>query len=173
MAIVKDFLQGKWLKHPLHPVIVHIPTALWPSALVFDFLSIFGVGGNALVRTSVYAILVGLLATLLAIPTGLADWWDIKRDRPAWRLGLYHMILNLIVSLLWAVNVALRLGAGMDLSRVPVFPFTLSISGTLLLSLSGYLGGRMVYDYGISVARLSKEKFRHAAQSGGARLPSE
>jgi uncharacterized membrane protein len=173
VSIIKDLLQGKWLKHPLHPVIVHMPTGLWPSALVFDFFSIFGIGGNALVRTSFYAISFGLLATVLAVPTGLADWWDIKRDRPAWKLGLYHMILNLIVSLLWAINLALRLRAGMDLSRVPVFPFTLSILSTLLLFVSGYLGGRMVYDYGISVARLSKEKFRQAAHSGDARVPSE
>jgi hypothetical protein len=31
----------------------------------------------------------------------------------------------------------------------------------------------MVYDYGISVARMSKKKWRKIAESGGANLPLE
>lgn len=42
-GLLKDFLQGKWLGHPLHPLLVHLPTALWPAALVFDILSIAGI----------------------------------------------------------------------------------------------------------------------------------
>ena len=30
---LKDLLQGKWLGHPLHPALVHVPTGLWPAAL--------------------------------------------------------------------------------------------------------------------------------------------
>ena len=26
-----DFLKGKWLKHPLHPIVVHVPMAMWPA----------------------------------------------------------------------------------------------------------------------------------------------
>jgi hypothetical protein len=34
---------------------------------------------------------------------------------------------------------------------------------------SGYLGGRMVFAYGVSVARLSKDKWRKIAEEGGSR----
>jgi hypothetical protein len=44
---------------------------------------------------------------------------------------------------------------------------------TLLLIASGYLGGRMIYAYGISVARLSKDKWRKIAERGGAAVPPE
>jgi uncharacterized membrane protein len=47
---VKDFFQGKWLGHPLHPAIVHVPTGLWPAALVFDLLSHLRGGSNVAVR---------------------------------------------------------------------------------------------------------------------------
>ncbi|HBY95534.1 MAG: DUF2231 domain-containing protein [Ardenticatenaceae bacterium] len=169
--MVKDFLQGKWLKHPLHPIFVHIPTALWPAALVFDILSRLGVGGNAVVRTSFYGILLGLLAALFAIPTGLADWSDIRREKPAWKIGLYHMSLNLIVTVVWAVNLGLRLGPALDATAVPNTPLVLSILGTLLLLVSGSLGEIMIYGYGINVARLSKKKWRRIAEAGGARIP--
>ena len=102
-----DFLQGKWLKHPLHPALVHIPTALWPIAWLFDLFSQFR-ADNVFVQLAFYAGLLGLIVALLAIPTGLADWTDIGREKPAWKLGLYHLILNVVVSILWTINLWMR-----------------------------------------------------------------
>ena len=167
-----DFLQGKWLKHPLHPALVHIPTALWPMAWVFDLLSQFQ-SNNAFVQLSFYAGLLGLLVALPAIPTGFADWTDIRREKPAWSLGLYHMVLNVIVSILWAINLGLRAGSFQDDVSVPLGLVGLSSLATALLLVSGYLGGRMIYAYGINVARLSKEKWRKIAEEGGAAVPPE
>jgi uncharacterized membrane protein len=108
MKSLLDFLKGKWLGHPLHPVFAHVPMAMWPGALIFDLLSQCQIGGNAMVRLSVYAIIFGLAAAVLAAPTGLVDWSGIKKEKPAWKIGLYHMSLNLIATLLFAVNLALR-----------------------------------------------------------------
>jgi uncharacterized membrane protein len=170
---MKAFLQGQWFGHPLHPALVHLPTALWLAALVFDSLTLLGVGGNAMVQASFYAILFGLLAALLAIPTGLADWWDIKREKPAWKIGVYHLILNIIVTIIFAVNLSLRVERLNEAAFVSLIPAGLSLIGALLLLISGYLGGRMVYGYGISVARLSKQKWRRIAEEGGANVPPE
>jgi hypothetical protein len=30
-----DFLKGKWLKHPLHPIVVHVPMAMSVAQLTF------------------------------------------------------------------------------------------------------------------------------------------
>ena len=165
-----DFLQGKWLKHPLHPALVHIPTSLWPAAFVFDLLS-QAYPDNTLVQLSFYAILLGLIVALLAIPTGFADWTDIKREKPAWKLGLYHMILNVVVTLLWGINLWLRMSTFTTILSVPIGLVALTGIASLLLIISGYLGGRMIYAYGISVARLSKQKWRAIAKKGGAALP--
>lgn len=167
-----DFLQGKWLKHPLHPALAHIPTALWHSAFAFDLLSQFR-PDNAFVQLAFYAITLGLLVALLAIPTGYADWTDIRPEKPAWKLGLYHMILNVIISVLWGLNLFLRIESFQAETTVPLGLLGLSALATVLLLMSGYLGGRMIYAYGISVARLSKEKWRKIAQDGGAAVPPE
>jgi uncharacterized membrane protein len=172
MGLMIDFLQGKWLKHPLHPALVHIPTALWPAAWMFDLLSQFR-PENAFVQLSFYAILVGLIVALLAIPTGYADWTDIRPEKPAWKLGLIHMVLNLIVSALWAISLWLRAGSFQTSASTPLGFVGLSSLAIVLLLISGYLGGRMIYAYGISVARLSKEKWRKIAEEGGARVPPE
>jgi uncharacterized membrane protein len=167
-----DFLQGKWLKHPLHPALVHIPTGLWPVAWMFDLFSQFR-ADNLFVQLAFYAGLLGLVVALFAIPTGFADWTDIRREKPAWKLGLYHMGLNLVVSILWAINLWLRVGSFQTETSVPSGLLVLSTLATLLLFVSGYLGGRMIYAYGINVARLSKRKWRKIAEQGGAAVPSE
>jgi uncharacterized membrane protein len=168
-----DLLKGKWLKHPLHPIVVHVPMAMWPSALIFDLLSQWQIGGNAMVRLSFYAIIFGLVASFLAVPTGVLDWSGIKKEKPAWKIGLYHMMLNLVAALLFAINFGLRMQDFREATVVARIPLALSFIGTGLLIGSAYLGGRMVYDYGISVARMSKAKWRKIAEAGGANLPPE
>jgi uncharacterized membrane protein len=171
MKWLLDFLKGTWLGHPLHPILVHVPMAMWPGALIFDLLARWN--GNAMVHLSFYAIIFGLVASLLAVPAGVVDWSGIKKEKPAWKLGLYHMILNLVVALLFAINLGLRVHTFRKDAIVAGAPLALSIIGTALLIGSAYLGGLMVYDYGISVARMSKKKWRKIAEAGGANLPPE
>jgi len=165
------FLKGQWLKHPMHPILVHVPMAMWPSALIFDLLSRWN--GNAMVRLSFYAIIFGLVASLLAVPTGVVDWSGVKKENPAWKIGLYHMILNLAVAVLFAINLGLRVQTFRQATVIEGAPLVLSIVGTVLLIGSAYLGGLMTYNYGISVARMSKKKWRRIAEVGGANLPPE
>jgi uncharacterized membrane protein len=169
---MKAFLQGQWLGHPLHGLLVHLPIGLWSAVCVFDTLSLLGVAGAAMVRLGFYAILVGLVVALAAIPAGLADWLDVKPEKPAWKLGLYHLVLNLIVWLLWALNLAWRWNMPADAATAPLGAAVLSFVTTGLLLVSAYLGGRMVYGYGIGVARVSKARWRRQAEAGGARLPA-
>jgi uncharacterized membrane protein len=165
---LKDFLQGKWLGHPLHPALVHIPTGLFPAALVFDLLARWKDGGGdvSAARCALWCVIVGLVAALAAAPTGLADWWDVKPEKPASRLGVYHMVLNGVVVALMTASLIMRL-RGSGGAIVPC------AAANVVLAASVYLGGRMVFDKGVGIARLSKEKWRKIAKEGGARLPAE
>jgi uncharacterized membrane protein len=169
--MIKDFLQGSWLKHPLHPALAHIPMALWPAALVFDLLSRTDLGGNEMVRAALYAVGLGLLVAMLAVPTGIADWWDLNKERRAYTLGLYHMGLNLLGTAVWVASFFWRIRL-FNADMIPVELLALSVVGVLILFASAYLGGRMVFAYGISVARHSKETWREIAEEGKARLPA-
>jgi uncharacterized membrane protein len=167
---MKSFLQGAWLGHPLHGLLVHLPMGLWPAALLFDGLSFLGLGNPVTARLAYYAMLTGLVVALTAVVTGVADWWDIKPGKPARRLGLIHLALNLAVWVLFALNAAWRWSAPALQSAVAVTPLLLSLVATAVLVVSAYLGGRMVYAYGVSVARISKDRYRRLAQAGGARV---
>ncbi len=168
-----DFLQGKWLGHPLHPALVHVPIALWLLAAIFDVLIVLKIGVPVLTRLSFYCVIGGLLGAFAAVPTGIADWAPIKKENPAWRLGLYHLMLNLVAIFLWAVNFGLRLDALDNGSGVTRPILITSLSGAGLLLVSGYIGSLMVFDHGVGVGRLSKKKWRAIANRAGSRLPDE
>src|SRR3954467_6030366 len=148
---IKQLLQGKWLGHPLHPALVHVPTGLWPAALVFDLVGHFGPGSPALVRASFGCILFGLIAALPAIPTGLADWWEIKPERPARRLGLWHMGLNSLVFMLMSIDLWLRYTDGSDATYPPRAAVIVCAVANGVLFVSGCLGGRMAFEHGVGV----------------------
>ena len=173
IAMLKQFLQGKWLGHPLHPALAHIPMGLFPAALVFDILSRAAIGGNAMVQASFYSIFAGLIVGLLAAPAGVADWLGIKPDRPAYKLALWHMGLNALAVVLWAINLGLRWNDVRSQTRVASSALILSLLGAALLIVSGYLGSRMVFDQGIGVARFSKGKWCKLALENGSNAPPE
>lgn len=170
---IKWVLQGRWFGHPLHPLLAHLPTALWPTALVLDIISRTSGDHPALTLTAWWCILAGLAAALLAVPTGLADWSDIKPNKPARKIGIFHLALNGIVFLLFLANFILRGINGIDAPRATLPQLVLSAIGAALLVLSGYLGGLMIYDHGIHVAKDSKKHWRQVAQLAGANLPPE
>jgi uncharacterized membrane protein len=169
--MLKAFLQGKWLGHPLHPAIVHLPTGAWTGALIFDLCSIANVGGSAMSVASFACIVVGIAAALAAAPTGLADWLEIKPEKPAYHIGLWHLGINVAVLGIFIANAIVRWNHFRTAIHVTTLELALSIAGVVLLSISGYLGGRMVFDHGIGVARMSKKKWREIAARGNARLP--
>ena len=169
--MIEEFLQGKWLKHPLHPALVHIPVALWIGSLVADLLGLVGIANDVVMaHFAFYALLIGLLIALLAIPTGIADWYGVRKENPAWTIGLIHMGLNWIASLAFAVSLGLRTELDTPVSTVPML---LSLLGVVILSVSAYLGGRMTYAYGVSVARHSKKHWEQIAETGKAHIPSK
>ena len=82
---VKDFLNGVWLGHPLHPVLTDIPIGAWTMAEVFDALDAAS-GDGRYEEAARVCINAGLLGAAGAAVTGLTDWSDTgKSDR---RMGL-------------------------------------------------------------------------------------
>src|SRR2546423_1347337 len=150
-AMIKDALEGKPVRHPLHPFLVHFPIGLFTLSLILDLISLrFPLDG--LYRGAFYAITLGVICSLVAALPGFADFLDIRKDHPAKPKARLHMILNLTMVVIFAINAWIR-GQDLFFLRTPMLPLALSIAGVVLLSISGYIGGAMIYDDGIAVGR--------------------
>ena len=148
--MLKDVLQGKPLRYPLHTFLVHFPIGLFVLSLVLDVGShVFR--SPALVAGAFYTMLTGLVFALLAAVPGFVDYSEIRRDDKAKRIATFHMVLNLIAVALYGLNIGLRIGT--HPASTPALPFAISGLCIVILSVSGYLGGSLVYDHGIGVGR--------------------
>jgi nitrite reductase/ring-hydroxylating ferredoxin subunit/uncharacterized membrane protein len=150
--MLRDLLQGKPFGHPLHPAVVHFPIGLFIFSLLLDIATYFLPQPGLIYRGTRYTLGIGVGMGLLAALPGFADWLDIRSDHPSKKTATTHMLLNLLAVALFGLNFALRMdGNGSD--GTPPLQLGLSVIGVGLISVSGYLGGKMVYDDGIGAGR--------------------
>ncbi len=139
---VKNFLHGKWLGHPLHPVLTDIPIGAWTAALALDAMEMttgrkeLGAGADA-------AIAVGLVGAVGAAVTGLTDWSETSGR--ARKVGVTHGLLNLGAALLYGTSLAVRNRKSRN-ARIG-----LAMLGYAVSSASAYLGGHLVFGEQIGV----------------------
>ena len=133
-------------KHPIHPMLVAIPIGLFVFSLISDGIAVYHHGDVFWSNVAFYTMVGGVVSALIAAVPGLIDFLSIK-DREVKTIGLWHMSLNLIIVALYAINLWLRTNGGPD-ARLPL---ALSVIGILLLCVSGWLGGSLVYRHGMAV----------------------
>jgi uncharacterized membrane protein len=133
-------------RHPIHPILVAFPIGLWVFSLASDIIALVW-GSPNWKNAALYTMVGGIAGALLAAIPGFIDWFSL-RTAQVQRLGTIHMVLNLVLVALFSVNAWIRLA----LAVPDAIPLTLSIVGVLLLGVSGWLGGEMVYVHRVGVA---------------------
>lgn len=135
--------------HPIHPMLVTIPIGLWVFSFACDVIHAAG-GNPTWAAMALYSMAGGIAGALLAAIPGAVDLFSL-RHHPAGRVGVVHMTLNLTVVVIYIANFALRLGGD---APGPGLIATSAVA-LALLAVSGWLGGRMVYELGVGVAETS------------------
>jgi uncharacterized membrane protein len=138
--------------HPLHPMLVTVPIGAWVAGLVFDVASHLVGSPDFLAQGSVWLIAIGVVGALAAAMAGFLDLFAIPTGTRAFRTGLVHMSLNLAVTAAYVVNFFWRLSSHGQPSRVATGPLVLSVVSLAALGVSGYLGGKLAFRYGVRVA---------------------
>ena len=141
--------------HPIHPMIIPFPIALWVFSLVADVIYLWR--GNPVWRDWIafYALLAGIIAAAVAAVPGLIDWLSIT-DKAVVKIANWHARLNVIALLVFAASFYLRTTSGAGLvGGSYVIPVILSVLGVVLITISGWLGGEMVFKHGVAVSSAS------------------
>lgn len=156
----KEWVQGKPLGHPSHPLFVHFPIAFYTAALVFDLMT--RIEPNAgLVLAATYLLLGAALATVFLVITGLVDWWGMVRGSSKRRVATRHLLFQFAAAIFFQATLLLRFS---DRSRPQAETLWIALEavGYLLLIVGQYLGGVLVY-----------EKAMRVNTGGAAREPDE
>lgn len=138
--------------HPFHPILVTVPIGSWVASLVFDIASHVVDRPGFLTQGSEWLIAIGVLGALLAALVGLLDLLVIPTRTAAFRVGLVHMSLNLAITGAYIGGFAWRHGTYTHGQPVSGGQLALSAVSLAALAVSGYLGGKLAYHYGVRVA---------------------
>lgn len=141
---LKDALHGRWLGHPVHPLLVAMPIGMWTGANLLDLTA--GEKGRAAARRMVGA---GLLAVGPTAAAGLADWSELGLARRPKRVGLVHALANSVAASLYLGSWLARRQGRHARGR------NLALAGSTAMMVGGYLGGHLSYSNAVGVNRLA------------------
>lgn len=133
----KNWLNGVWLGHPLHPALTDVPLGAWWAGALLDL-----VGAR---EPADAAMTVGVLAAVPTAVAGAADWGDTEAEQR--RTGLVHALLNTIGLTCMIGSLFARRGGQRGIG------VSLSTLGLAFSSFSAWLGGELVYKQGTNVSR--------------------
>ncbi len=147
--MLKQLLNGRFLGHPIHPMLVHFPTALFTAALVFDVVAMT-VPEVQLDGASFWCTGLGLAVGIAAGAFGALDLAKLESGNAAFSTALWHGMIQATVLMGMGVIFGLRL---MRYPEVAASSGEIITNGVLvLLMLAGnYLGGELVYRHEIGV----------------------
>ena len=127
--------------HPLHPMLVPFPIAFFVGTLGADLMYLRD-GDPFFFTMTEWLLCAGIVLALLAAVAGFIDFLGEARIR-ALGIAWSHFIGNLTVVAIEAFNVWRRQSIGPD--AVEGLGVMLSLAAVLLMLVTGWLGGEMVY----------------------------
>jgi nitrite reductase/ring-hydroxylating ferredoxin subunit/uncharacterized membrane protein len=134
--------------HPIHPMLVSLPIGLWIGGFVFDLLAFAGVEPR-LASAGFYCAIAGCVGAVLAAVPGVIDLFGAVPPRSSARSrGYIHGGLNTLALL---VFIAVAWHRGSAYEAPDHISLLLSASGGVMIGISGWLGGTLVYRNQIGV----------------------
>ncbi|MFN2492595.1 MAG: DUF2231 domain-containing protein [Pyrinomonadaceae bacterium] len=170
---VKSLAQGLSLFKmgaPMHPIFVHFTIALTSASLLFDALG-FLLSKVSLAAAGGWTLVGAAVMTLMTILTGLTSSTRAPVEEGEARSFLRaHMALGLVFyGLLVAITIwrtsIWQSGGGVSW----LYLISLALV-SLVMTIQGYLGGELVYRYGVEVEQAYRELPERQAQSAPPQL---
>ncbi|HKE93625.1 MAG TPA: DUF2231 domain-containing protein [Povalibacter sp.] len=132
--------------HPLHPLLVHFPIALWTVGVAADAAGwishatlwwLISFGSQAL----------GSALGIVAILAGFLEYATLKRVHAAQDTAVQHMMIMCSAWLLFLISLALR---GLPEGQTPSpWATVVAAGGFVAMIWGGWLGGQLVYRFGV------------------------
>jgi nitrite reductase/ring-hydroxylating ferredoxin subunit/uncharacterized membrane protein len=142
--LLQDLLNGSWLGHSVHAILVDVVIGGTTAVLLLDVLRvIFGVDELEIAATWVLGL--AWVSALSAILSGLTDYKDTSPDSTERDVTGLHGLINIVATVIFTVSLVQRLGSSHDAA------FWTLLIGYLVVSVGAFIGGHVVFKFGYMV----------------------
>lgn len=155
---------------PFHPPLTDIPITAYLLVAGFDVVSFVGGGSHTwageLWHIGAWVMAAGLAASVLAALTGYVDARSSSEaGTQARRTINTHAAIMIVVTVLAAIDLALRLVGYHDHQATPLAIMVLSVVTALLVALGATFGGSLVFEYGFNVETAGDHPVWHRSET--------
>ena len=138
--------------HPIHPMLVPIAIGCFIFSFASDIICLASGQAEPWNMLAYYTMVGGIIGALCAAVFGFVDMLSLSGYTKS--VAVKHMSINLLVVVIYVVNAYMRHGNPQALK----LPMILSLVTILLLLVSGWLGGKMVYEAGVGVTGVNEPR---------------
>src|SRR4051812_33289805 len=139
---------ARLLGHSTHPPTTHVPLGLGLVVPVWQGLALW-LGQPRWGGLAFWTGGASLVGSLPALTTGLLEFATIPEGGPAEKIAYWHMGMMLLALSFLAAGVLFQGGAAAPAGARLVASVGSSCAGALTLGVGGWLGGELVYRYGV------------------------
>ena len=147
--------------HPLHPPLTDATIGIYTAATAFGVLGALGVSEGNMTTAWWLALVAGLVVTVPTALTGLLDWLQLARGSELWKTATAHLAAMVTATVLFLLAAILGHASYVD-RAISGGALALTVLAFLVLTLGGWLGGSIVFVFGMRVLNLSDEPFERA-----------
>jgi len=134
---------------PMHPPLVHVPLATMVTLPLWDALGILR-GEPIWWEVGFWTLALGLSIGSLAAVAGFLDYTRLPAGDPAVRTATRHLVAMLSGVGLFLLRLILQGRPGVPEQDARLL-LAVSLVGALVVTVGGFLGGRLVYRHGVGV----------------------
>jgi uncharacterized membrane protein len=145
---MKQRRKLRFFGHPVHPVVTHFPMALLPVSFLGDLIGIW-TDASFWWSFSFYNLAIGLVLSIPALITGMIDFMAIPQEGAADRVAMRHMTIIITAITLYTVSFFIRFGVEIPSGWRVISSVSFSLLGLIFLLIGGWLGGQLVYRFGV------------------------
>lgn len=149
MKALLDLLRG-FRGHPSHPPLTDLSIGAYSAGTIAFVIGGLGFAEEKMAWAGFVAIAVGLVSALPTVLTGFLDYIQIPRGTGMRRTANIHWVLMVLATSVYVVTEAFAQKA-FDTGQLEPITVILSVVAFLLLGGGGWMGGTIVYVYGMRV----------------------
>jgi len=137
-----------------HPLLVHFPIALITVAFLFDLVSLLYKKEPCLSKAGYYLQILGMLGAIAAWGTGYFIAGTTQMEGEAMQVKGQHELfatIALIAIIIATVARIILVYQQTENTFYKYIPFGLSVLSVIFITVTGFLGGKLVIDFMIGI----------------------